>query len=46
MDFGEGGKTSRILKVIREVVQVARRILEGMKNNVLKWHGHLLQLAA
>jgi hypothetical protein len=45
MDFGEAGGTSRILKVNRKGVQVAQTILERMKNNLLKLHGYVLQLA-
>jgi hypothetical protein len=45
MGFGEAGRTSRILKVMREGVQVTQTILERMENNVLKWHRYVLQLA-
>jgi hypothetical protein len=45
MGFGEAGRISRILKVIREGVQVAQTILERMENNVLKWQRYALQLA-
>jgi hypothetical protein len=45
MDFGEAGRTSRVLELIREGVQVAQTVLKGLENNVLKWHGHVLQLA-
>jgi hypothetical protein len=34
MDFGEARRTSRILKVMREGVQVAPAVLERMEKNV------------
>jgi len=45
MDFGEAGRTSRILKVITEDMKVAETVLERMENNVLKWYRYVLQLA-
>jgi hypothetical protein len=35
MDFGEAGRTYRILRVIREGVEVAQTVLERMEINVL-----------
>jgi hypothetical protein len=44
MDFGVAGSASRVVKVIREGVKVARAVLERRENNVFRWHGYVLQL--